>query len=156
MRRFFNTAAIAGAVFAAAAALALAPAPASAGDQVAQATQIDPNALAVDESYPNARLVLGNQWLIDRLEIDAPRFRKRGAFTQVAITVRNTTQDKLVLEHKTDWYEDGWFPVDQRASWHRFSLSPNATETITSMGKRPEASSIEFTVRFPDDVTVSQ
>lgn len=120
--------------------------------QKQQIDQIPPP--AVDTSYPGAELVLASNGLAGSIDLSEPRFRKLGLFTQAQVTVQNLTSDHYILEYKFTWHDQDWFATGQKTVWRRFKLSPNQIESFQSVGKTPEASHINFTVRFPEDATI--
>lgn len=112
---------------------------------------LDPNAPAVEESDPRARLILGQDLLRGRIKLDKPRFRKVGQFTQTAVQVVNQSEDRFDLEYQLVWRDDDDFEVSSSA-WKRFTLAGYEQEAIQAIANRPEASQITVTVRLPDQV----
>lgn len=112
---------------------------------------LDPNAPAVDESDPRARLILGQDVLRGRISLQQPRFRKVGNFTQTALQVVNHSEDRFELEYQLVWRDDDDFEVSSGA-WKRFTLPGYEEEAIQAIANRPEASQITVTVRLPDQV----
>lgn len=111
-------------------------------------------ALVIEDSSSRARLVIGSDNLIGKIEIKKPRFRSLGQLTQAQVMVLNPTEDRYTLEYKFDWEDSQGFKADSMNSWHRFTLTPGETRTFTSTGKVPEATQIVFTLRLPDDVFI--
>lgn len=112
---------------------------------------LNPNAPAVEESDPRARLILGQDLLRGRIKLDNPRFRKVGKFTQTAVQVVNQSEDRFDLEYQLVWRDDDDFEVSSGA-WNRFTLAGYEQEAIQAIANRPEASQITVTVRLPDQV----
>lgn len=112
---------------------------------------LNPNAPAVEESDPRARLILGQDLLRGRIRLDSPRFRKVGKFTQTAVQVVNQSEDRFELEYQLIWRDDDDFEVSSSA-WKRFTLPGYEQEAIQAIANRPEASQITVTVRLPDQV----
>ena len=111
-------------------------------------------AQVIDSSDPRAKLVTGSEELLGKIKTKNPRFRTLGQLTQAQVMVVNLSEDRCTLEYKIDWEDDQGFNVNSINSWHRFTLSPRETKTITSTGKVPEARNIVFTVRRPDDIFI--
>lgn len=105
-----------------------------------------------DNGAPSrAELVTGSARLEGRVELGPARFRKAGVLTRAQVRVRNLTETRFTLEYKVDWRDADGFEVTTARSWHRFTLTPHQTRSFSSVGKTPEATSIVFTVRLPDD-----
>ena len=111
----------------------------------------DYSAPVVDESDARARLVLGQDVLRGRIQLENARFRKVGAFTQTAVQVVNATQDRFELEYRLVWRDDDDFEVESKA-WRRFTLAGYEDKTIQSTAPSPAASKITLFVRFPDEI----
>lgn len=121
------------------------------GPAVGQRTVPQP---MIDTSHPQAKLITGSEKLLNNVAIIDPRFRKVGQLTQAEVTVQNLTENRYTLEYKYDWEDSQGFTVDSRSVWHRFTLTPHQTQRFQSTGKTPEATTIIFTVRFPDDAFI--
>ena len=111
----------------------------------------DPSAPAVDQSHPDARLILGQEVLRGRIYLDQARMRQVGALRQAEVVVINSTQDLFQLEYRVDWQDADDFQVESGA-WRRFTLAGNERYAIQSTGGTPQASKINVTVRLPDEV----
>jgi len=101
---------------------------------------------------PRAKLVVGSEELLRKIDIRNPQFRSLGRLTQAQVMVRNATEANYTLEYKFDWEDGQGFNVDSINTWHRFTLTPLETKTFTSTGKAPDATNIVFTVRLPNDI----
>lgn len=108
----------------------------------------------VDTSYPRAKLIIGSEDLAGKIAIVDPRLRKAGLLSQAEVTVENLTDDRYTLEYKYDWEDEQGFTVDSRSVWHRFTLTSHQTQRFQSTGKNPQATTITFTVRYPDDAYI--
>ncbi len=109
---------------------------------------------SLDQSHPRAKLVLGSENLVGRIRLGSPKFRSVGQLTQAQVTVQNLTDYRYTLEYRFDWEDNQGFAAGNSGSWYRFTLAPRQIDSFTSTGKVPEATSIVFTVRLPDDVFI--
>lgn len=109
----------------------------------------------LDQSHPQATLVLGSEGLVGRIALLDPVVRRVGQLAQARVTVQNLTDLRHVLEYRFEWQDDQGFAVTDPGVWRRFTLAPHQVESFTSTGKTVEASRIRFTVRIPDDVFIN-
>jgi uncharacterized protein YcfL len=108
----------------------------------------------LDESHPQARLVLGSEELVGKIRLANVKLRKLGQFTQAQVGVQNLSNRRYNLEYRVEWEDASGFMVDQSGVWRRFTLAPTQIDTITAMGKVPEAHKLVLNVRLPDDVFI--
>jgi len=109
---------------------------------------------SIDQTNPRANLVLASEDLVGDIRLSNPVFQAIGALTRAQVTVQNLTENRYTLEYKFDWADNQGFAVNSLSSWHRFTLSPRQALKFTSTGKVPEATTITFTTRLPDDVFI--
>ena len=110
--------------------------------------------LTIDSSHPRATLILGTSELVDNVLLTNVRVAPVGLLTRAGIDVQNLTDNRYTLEYKVVWRDRQGFEVDASNVWHRFVLTPRKIKSIQTVGKIPEAYSVQFTVRFPDDLYI--
>ena len=109
---------------------------------------------AVDVSHPRAELVVGSKELLKRLVLTNVRFGNAGAFPRMQVAMQNVSNKKLVLEYKIEWQDEQGFAVNENNAWHRFTLTPKQIQNIQSVGKVPEAYSVQVMTRLPEDIFI--
>ncbi|WP_198245724.1 DUF1425 domain-containing protein [methane-oxidizing endosymbiont of Gigantopelta aegis] len=110
--------------------------------------------LTIDDTHPRATLIIGSSDLVDNILITNVKIGKVGLLTRAAVDVQNLTDDRYQLEYKFVWRDRQGFPIDESNVWHRFVLTPRKIKSFQSVGKREDAYSVQFTVRFPDDLYI--
>lgn len=108
----------------------------------------------IDDTHPRATLILGSTELVDNVLITNVRLGEVGLLSRAGVDVQNLTDDRYTLEYKFVWRDKQGFEVDSSNMWHRFVLSPRKIKSFQSVGKMQEAYSVQFTVRFPDDLFI--
>ena len=108
----------------------------------------------IDDTHPRATLILGTTELVDKILITNVRVAQAGLLQRAGIDVQNLTDNRYSLEYKIVWRDKQGFAINVSNVWHRFVLSPRKIKSFQSMGKTEEAYSIQFTVRFPDDLFI--
>jgi len=108
----------------------------------------------IDDTHPRATLILGSSDLVNKVLITNVRVAQVGLLPKAGIDVQNLTDNRYNLEYKIVWRDKQGFPINVSNVWHRFVLSPRKIKSFQSMGKTEEAYSIQFTVRFPDDLYI--
>ncbi len=108
----------------------------------------------IDDTHPQATLILGTTDLVNNILITNVKVAQVGLLQKAGIDVQNLTDNRYNLEYKIVWRDKQGFPVNVSNVWHRFVLSPRKIKSFQSMGKTEEAYSIQFTVRFPDDLFI--
>ncbi len=108
----------------------------------------------IDDTHPQATLILGTTDLVNNILITNVKVAQVGLLQKAGIDVQNLTDNRYNLEYKIVWRDKQGFPVNVSNVWHRFVLSPRKIKSFQSMGKTEEAYSIQFTVRFPDDLYI--
>ncbi len=108
----------------------------------------------IDDTHPRATLILGSSELVNRVLITNVRVAQVGLLPKAGIDVQNLTDNRYNLEYKIVWRDKQGFPINVGNVWHRFVLSPRKIKSFQSMGKTEDAYSIQFTVRFPDDLFI--
>ena len=105
----------------------------------------------LDDSHPRARLVLGSKSLVGKVRMSNVRFRKVGQLTQSQFSVQNLSNERIHLEYRIEWESMEGFIVDQSGVWRQIILSPTQIETLSAVGKKPDADKIIINLRNPDD-----
>lgn len=108
----------------------------------------------IDETHPRATLILGSNELVNNILITNVRVASAGLLPKAGIDVQNLTDDRYSLEYKVVWRDKQGFPINVSNVWHRFVLTPRKIKSFQSVGKSVDAYSIQFTVRFPDDIFI--
>ncbi len=108
----------------------------------------------IDDTHPRATLILGSTDLVNKVLITNIRVAQVGLLQKAGIDVQNLTDNRYNLEYKIVWRDKQGFPINVSNVWHRFVLSPRKIKSFQSMGKTEQAYSIQFTVRFPDDLFI--
>ena len=108
----------------------------------------------VDATHPRAELVVGSKELLKKLVLTNVRFGDAGVFPRMQVAMQNVSNKKLVLEYKIEWQDDQGFAVNQNNAWHRFTLTPKQIQNIQSVGKVPEAYSVQVMTRLPEDIYI--
>jgi len=109
---------------------------------------------SVNQEDPRATLVLASRDLVGDIRLSSPRFQSVGDLTRAQVTVQNLSENRYTLEYRFEWADYQGFATGGLSSWHRYTLSPREARKFTSTGKVPEATSITFTTRLPDDVFI--
>lgn len=108
----------------------------------------------IDDTHPRATLIIGSTELVDNILLTNVRLAEVGLLNRAGIDVQNLTDHRFTLEYKFVWRDKQGFEVDASNMWHRFVLSPRKIKSFQSVGKTQEAYSIQFTVRYPDDLFI--
>ncbi len=108
----------------------------------------------IDDTHPRAVLILGTTDLVDNILITNVKVAEIGLLNRAGVDVQNLTDNRYTLEYKFVWSDKQGFEVDAGNVWHRFVLSPRKIKSFQSVGKTQEAYSVQFTVRFPDDLYI--
>ena len=108
----------------------------------------------IDDTHPRATLILGHTDLVNNILITNVRVAQVGLLPKAGIDVQNLTDNRYNLEYKIVWRDKQGFVINIGNVWHRFVLSPRKIKSFQSMGKTEDAYSIQFTVRFPDDLYI--
>ncbi|MCF6203947.1 MAG: DUF1425 domain-containing protein [Methylococcaceae bacterium] len=108
----------------------------------------------IDDTHPRATLILGSTELVNKVLITNVRVAQVGLLQKAGIDVQNLTDNRYNLEYKIVWRDKQGFPIKVSNVWHRFVLSPRKIKSFQSMGKTEQAYSVQFTVRFPDDLFI--
>ncbi|MCK5831879.1 MAG: DUF1425 domain-containing protein [Methylococcales bacterium] len=108
----------------------------------------------IDDTHPRATLILGSTDLVNNVLITNVRVAQVGQLQKAGIDVQNLTDNRYNLEYKVVWRDKQGFPINVSNVWHRFVLSPRKIKSFQSVGKTIDAYSIQFTVRFPDDLYI--
>ncbi|ARU59144.1 hypothetical protein OLMES_5160 [Oleiphilus messinensis] len=106
----------------------------------------------LDESHPQARLVLGSQSLVGKVKIANVKIKQVGKLKQANFAIQNISHERLHLEYRVEWEDEAGFIVDQSGVWRRIFLSPTQIESFLGVGKNPEAEKIVITFRIPHDI----
>lgn len=109
----------------------------------------------IDDTHPRATLILGSTDLVNNILITNVKVAQVGLLPKAGIDVQNLTDNRYSLEYKIVWRDKQGFPINVSNVWHRFVLTPRKIKSFQSMGKTEEAYSIQFTVRFPDDLYIN-
>jgi len=105
----------------------------------------------IDNSHPRATLVTASEGLVGNIKLLNPIFKEVGRMTQAQVRVQNITEYRYTLEYKFSWEDKQGFAVGNNNVWQRLTLVSGQTQSISSVGKTPDAKMIIFTVRLPDD-----
>lgn len=108
----------------------------------------------IDDTHPRATLILGSSELVDNVLLTNVRVAKIGLLNKAGIDIQNLTDNRYTLEYKFVWRDKSGFSIDATNVWHRFVLTPRKIKSFQSVGKTMEAYTIQFTVRFPDDLYI--
>lgn len=108
----------------------------------------------IDDTHPRATLIIGSSDLVDNILITNVKVAKVGLLSRAGIDVQNLTDNRFSLEYKYVWRDKQGFEIDASNVWHRFVLTPRKIKSFQTVGKKPEAYSIQFTVRYPDDLYI--
>lgn len=108
----------------------------------------------IDDTHPRATLILGSSELVDNVLLTNVRVAKIGLLNKAGIDVQNLTDNRYTLEYKFVWRDKNGFAIDVSNVWHRFVLTPRKIKSFQSVGKTEDAYTIQFTVRFPDDLYI--
>ena len=108
----------------------------------------------IDDTHPRATLILGTSELVNKILITNVKVAQVGLLPKAGIDVQNLTDERYNLEYKIVWRDKQGFPINVSNVWHRFLLTPRKIKSFQSVGKTEEAYSIQFTVRFPDDLFI--
>jgi len=77
--------------------------------------------------------------------------RSNGRFSQLQLSLVNTTGRSRTIEYKVDWLDIDGFEVGAVSAWHVMTLSGNARERIQSAGQSSEAVSAAVSIRTPQN-----
>ncbi|MCZ6642639.1 MAG: DUF1425 domain-containing protein [Gammaproteobacteria bacterium] len=99
---------------------------------------------------PTANLIVSTVELLDAVELGNVRFRKIGQFTQTQVDLVNSSDLPVDLEYRISWQDDQGFDTGGLNSWQFVSVAAQGSESLTSLGKVPEAKNITLTVRLPE------
>ncbi len=108
----------------------------------------------IDDTHPRATLILGSSDLVDNILLTNVRVAKVGLLNKAGIDVQNLTDNRYTLEYKFVWRDKNGFAINATNVWHRFVLTPQKIKSFQSVGKTEDAYTIQFTVRFPDDLFI--
>jgi len=108
----------------------------------------------IDGTHPRATLIIGGTELLNNILLTNVRVAQVGLLSRAGIDVQNLSDNRYTLEYKAVWHDQQGFEVGTSNVWHRFVLTPHKIKSIQSIGKTPEAYSIQLTVRFPDDLYI--
>ena len=108
----------------------------------------------IDDTHPRATLIIGSTELVDMVLITNVKIAQAGLLPKAGIDVQNLTDNRYSLEYKIVWRDKQGFPINVGHVWHRFVLSPRKIKSFQSLGKTEDAYSIQFTVRYPDDLYI--
>lgn len=108
----------------------------------------------IDDTHPRATLIIGTADLVDNILLTNVKVGNIGLLNRAGVDVQNLTDERYTLEYKFVWRDKQGFAIDATNVWHRFVLTPRKIKSFQSVGKTEDAYSIQFTVRFPDDLYI--
>lgn len=108
----------------------------------------------IDDTHPRATLILGSSELVDNILLTNVQVAQVGLLNKAGVDVQNLTDERYTLEYKFVWRDKQGFALDSSNVWHRFVLTPRKIKSFQSMGKTEDAYSVQFSVRFPDDLFI--
>ncbi len=108
----------------------------------------------IDDTHPRATLIIGSSDLLDNILLTNVKVASVGLLNRAGVDVQNLSDERYTLEYKFVWRDKQGFEVDGANVWHRFVLTPRKIKSFQSVGKTEGAYSIQFTVRFPDDLYI--
>jgi uncharacterized protein YcfL len=108
----------------------------------------------IDDTHPRATLILGTSDLVDNILLTNVQVAQVGLLSKAGVDVQNLTDERYTLEYKFVWRDKQGFALDSTNVWHRFVLTPRKIKSFQSVGKSEDAYSVQFTVRFPDDLYI--
>lgn len=105
----------------------------------------------LDDTHPDARLVLGSKSLVGEVRMSNVKLRKVGTLTQAQVAIQNLSNKRYHLEYRVEWEDVDGFIVDQSGVWRQIILAPTQIETFMATGKKATAAKIIVNLRNPDD-----
>ncbi len=108
----------------------------------------------IDDTHPRATLILGSSDLVDNILLTNVKVAQVGLLNKAGVDVQNLSDDRYTLEYKFVWRDKQGFAINPSHVWHRFVLTPRKIKSVQSIGKSEDAYSVQFTVRFPDDLYI--
>ncbi len=108
----------------------------------------------IDDTHPRATLILGSTDLVDNILLTNVQVAQVGLLTKAGVDVQNLTDERYTLEYKFVWRDKQGFALDSTNVWHRFVLTSRKIKSFQSVGKSEDAYSVQFSVRFPDDLYI--
>ncbi len=97
-----------------------------------------------------ANLIVSSDELLGAVELENVRFRKIGQFTQAQVDLVNLSDLPVDLEYRMSWQDDQGFDTGVLNAWQFVSVAAQGSESLTSLGKVPEAENVTVTVRLPE------
>lgn len=110
----------------------------------------------VNAEHPRMRLVLGSKKLVGKVALVNVRMGSVGELPRAEVTVQNLTNDRYTLEYMYAWTDEQGFGINDNQVWRRFLLAAREMKSFQSVGKNPRAYKATMTIRFPDDVFISE
>lgn len=110
----------------------------------------------VNAEHPRMRLVLSSKKLVGKVALVDVRMGSVGSLSRAEVTVQNLTNDRYTLEYMYAWTDEEGFGINDNQVWRRFLLAPREIKSFQSVGKDPRAYQTTMTIRFPDDVFISE
>jgi uncharacterized protein YcfL len=102
-------------------------------------------------SFPNVTTIISHRDLVNVIKIDNALVKGAGSLRKAQISVVNTSDQRLGLEYRMDWFDNDGFQLGDSGIWQRFTLGAFDSKSFTSLAKRRRANSVQFTVRLPSD-----
>ena len=110
----------------------------------------------INAEHPRVRLVLGSEQLVGKIALVNVRLDDSSDLPRVEVSVQNLTNDRYTLEYRYEWQDRQGFGINDNTVWRRFVLGPREIRSFQTVGKNPDAYSVTFTVRLPDDIFIHQ
>ncbi len=99
-----------------------------------------------------ANVVYGEESLPNFLTVSVPMFRKISQLSQTTFNIQNLTNDTINIEYRVRWKDESGFPLTISSAWEVHHFTPYEVLQVQSVGKDPNAYSINIQIRYPNNI----
>lgn len=95
-----------------------------------------------------------NEIVAQALEVVRANINTSGRLPKLSFQIRNKISQRYPIEYRVEWLDSDGAPLLVSTAWQQVTLSGNSIRGIQSIGKSPDAKSVNISLRIPQPVEI--
>ena len=103
---------------------------------------------------PGVAVHYDHELVASALEVVRANINASGRLPKLTFQIRNKISQRYPIEYRIEWLDADGAPLMVSSAWQQVTLSGNAIRAVTSMGKSPDAKTVNIALRIPQPVEI--
>lgn len=103
---------------------------------------------------PGVAVHYESELVAQALQVVGANINTSNRLPKLSFQIRNKISQRYPIEYRIEWLDANGAPLIVSSAWQQVTLSGNAIRGIQSIGKSPEAKSVNIALRIPQPVEI--